>query len=142
MLSSAQLEILAAVLDTIVPASVEDGMPGAGAAGVAQHVVAALEQAPEHEPGVVAGLAALGAEFLGLDGPERAAALEALAPSQPGFLPLLLFQTYQGYYESPEVLAALGLPPRAPHPLGYDMEPSDLSLLDPVRAKGKLYRDV
>ena len=58
-----------------------------------------------------------------------------------GFLPVLLFQTYQGYYQIPAVLAALGLPPRPPHPKGYEIEPNDLELLEPVRAREKMYRE-
>jgi hypothetical protein len=30
---------------------------------------------------------------------------------------------------------------RPPHPKGYEMAPHDLSLLDPVRRREKLYRD-
>ena len=31
--------------------------------------------------------------------------------------------------------------PRPPFPLGYEQPPDDLSLLDPVRERPKLYRD-
>jgi hypothetical protein len=31
---------------------------------------------------------------------------------------------------------------RAPFPKGYDLEQGDWSLLDPVRARPRLYRDV
>jgi hypothetical protein len=39
------------------------------------------------------------------------------------------------------VLLALDLEPRPPHPKGFTMPENDLGLLDPVRARGKLWRD-
>ena len=73
---------------------------------------------------------------------DRREALDSVATSQPAFLPGLIFQTYAGYYQHPAVLEGLGLEPRPPHPKGYVLEPSDASLLDPVRARPGLYRDV
>ena len=43
---------------------------------------------------------------------------------------------------SERVIAALDLEPRPPHPQGFTMPENDLSLLDPVRARGRLWRDV
>ena len=139
MLSDPQTRTLVNVLDTIIPASRQRGMPAAGQIGVAEHVL----QATDLLPVVAAGLSALiDAGFDDLDPPQRVGALNELAGSQPGFLPLLLFQTYQGYYQNAATLEALGLPPRPPHPLGYEIEENDLSLLEPVRAREKLYREV
>jgi hypothetical protein len=139
VLSDPQTRTLVNVLDTIIPASRQRGMPAAGQIGVAEHVL----QATDLLPVVAAGLSALiDAGFDDLDPPQRVGALNELAGSQPGFLPLLLFQTYQGYYQNSATLEALGLPPRPPHPLGYEIEENDLSLLEPVRAREKLYREV
>jgi hypothetical protein len=55
-------------------------------------------------------------------------------------LPLTL-HAFTGYYQHPRVVEALGLEARPPHPKGYHMEPNDLSLLDAVRRRAKLYRD-
>jgi hypothetical protein len=142
VLSNDQQRILDAVLDAVIPPSETRGMPGAGEVGVGDPVAAFLARAPEHEPGVAAGLSALGLGFLELGPAERAEALTALAAKQPGFLPFLIFQTYRSYYQTPAVLEALGVPPRPPHPQGYPIEASDWTLLAPVRARGKLYRDV
>ena len=48
----------------------------------------------------------------------------------------------QCYYRDDRVMRAIGMEPRAPFPKGYDVEQGDWSLLDPVRARGKIYRDV
>ena len=139
MLSDPQTRTLVNVLDTIIPASRQRGMPAAGQIGVAEHIL----QAVDFLPIVAAGLSALiDAGFDALDPSQRVDALNAVAASQPGFLPLLLFQAYQGYYQNAATLEALGLPPRPPHPLGYEIEENDLSLLEPVRAREKLYREV
>jgi hypothetical protein len=141
MLDSEQRRILDAVLDAIVPPSDERGLSGAGEVGVGDHVATALEGSPDMAPAVTAGLSALGGAFVALDAAARSEAINGLAATQPGFMPVLLFLTYQGYYQNPSVLEALGMPPRAPHPLGYEMEPSDLTLLEPVKTRGKFYRE-
>ncbi|MFP6625346.1 MAG: hypothetical protein VCC20_17850 [Myxococcota bacterium] len=139
MLSDQQTRTLVNVLDTIIPASHQRGMPAAGQVGVADHV----QQATDLLPVLAAGLSALiDAGFDEFDSSQRVDALNELAASQPGFLPVLLFQAYQGYYQNAATLEALGLPPRPPHPLGYEIEENDLSLLEPVRAREKLYREV
>lgn len=147
-LSAAQRSALAAVLDAIVPPSVDGRLPGAGE----------LELAPAIEQQLGAmwvftarGLDALdalarergAAGFSAIAPAERAQVLDAHAAADPGFLPGLVFQTYSAYYQHPRVLEGLGLEPRPPHPKGYALEQSDLeALLAPVRARAKLYRDV
>jgi hypothetical protein len=39
------------------------------------------------------------------------------------------------------VMRSLGMEPRPPFPEGFEMGQGDWSLLDPVRARAKLYRD-
>ncbi len=137
---------LSSVLDEIIPPNGERGMPGAGALGLAENVrAAALGLAPV----VDAGLAALderaragGADgFTALASSARVELIEQIAGDHPAFLPSLIFHTYQAYYQHPEVLEALGMEGRPPHPKGYEIEPNDLTLLENVRARRKLYRD-
>ncbi len=47
----------------------------------------------------------------------------------------------QCYYRDERVVRSLGLEPRAPFPLGHVLEQGDWSLLDPVRARAKMWRD-
>jgi hypothetical protein len=109
-----------------------------------------IAQIPELAEVIEQGLSALeelatrrGAEeYAALPQPERLGALNEVAAAQPVFLPGLVFQTYLAYYQHPRVVEALGMPPRPPFPLGYEMQPSDLdSLLGEVRQRGKIYRD-
>ena len=135
-----------AVLDELIPAR-GASLPGAGSLGVGAYVAAKLG---DSTPFVASGLAALdalareagAAEFADLPPGERAPLLNEVEASQPGFVGSLLFHLYSGYYQDPRVLAAIGLAPRPPYPQGYELETGDLGLLDPVRSRAKLYRDV
>jgi len=135
-----------AVLDEMIPAR-DAKLPGAGSLGVGDHVAARLGDAT---PFVASGLAALDAlarergatEFADLPTAERAPILREVDASQPGFVQCLLFHAYAGYYQNPRVMAAIGLAPRPPYPEGYALEPLDESLLEAVRGRAKLYREV
>ena len=140
---------LASVLDEIIPPSDDGKLPGAGALGVAAHIAQAIERAPELELTIAPGLTAAnalanerhGRRFAELAREQKLAVLTALDSAQPAFVPTLTFHAYIGYYQHPRVIAALGLEPRPPHPQGYTMEPNDLTLLDAVRQRPKLYRE-
>ena len=141
-LTSAQRATLSAVLDEIIPPSQGGRLPGAGALGLAGGV----ERFLQRTPGAVAGLArtldALAAERLAtLAAAERTLALHDFEAKHPGFVPSLIAPTYVSYYQEPRVLEALGLEPRPPHPKGHVLEPGDLTLLDAVRRRGRIYRD-
>ena len=145
----AEARALAAVLDALVPPSDDGRRPGAGALGLADRIAEAMRKSPDLGVAVRQGLVSLGAlarergaaGFEALPAPEREAVLRELAAREPGFLPGLLFHTYAGYYQHPQVLEGIGLEPRPPFPKGYAMEASDLdALLAPVRRREPLYR--
>jgi len=48
----------------------------------------------------------------------------------------------QCYYRDDRVMRSLGLEVRPPFPKGFEVEQGDWSLLDLVRARPKLYREV
>ena len=137
--------ILASVLDEIIPPSADGKIPGAGQVGVADYLDRALNAMPGLKSMVADGVVELeaqararhGRSFAGLSKPEKAQLL-----GEQGFMMPLTLHCYAGYYHADRVIEALGLEARAPHPKGYEMEPDDFSLLDPVRKRGKLYREV
>ncbi len=140
---------LTSVLDEIIPPSPDGRLPGAGELGLADHVEAVVQRTPALRPVLARGLAALDElargrgvrHFAALSREERVEALNGLAATEPECLPSLVFHTYTGYYQAGPVLVGLGLEPRPPHPQGHVVEPGDLSLLDPVRRRAKLYRE-
>ncbi len=48
----------------------------------------------------------------------------------------------QCYYRDDRVVISLGLEPRPPFPKGHVLEQGDWSLLDPVKARPRMWRDV
>ena len=48
----------------------------------------------------------------------------------------------QCYYRDDRVVRSLGLEPRAPYPKGHVLEQGDWSLLDAVRGRPRMWRDV
>jgi hypothetical protein len=48
----------------------------------------------------------------------------------------------QRYYRDDRVMRSLGMEARPPFPLGFELQDGDWSLLDPVRARRLLYRDI
>ncbi len=140
-----ELRTLASVLDEVIPPSGDGQLPGAGEIGVAGYIDEALRRLPELRAVIADGLAAVNdlarqqgaADFAAL---ARADKVQLL--SQQGFMFPLTLHAFIGYYQDPRVAQRLGLAPRPPHPQGYEMEPNDLSLLEPVRRRRKMYREV
>ena len=147
-LNDDQLRALAPVLDRFIPPSTDGTLPGAGELGIAADVDAMLRRVPSMHEAVVASLTALdrvavrrGAErFTALGAAERQEALDELSCSADAFPPLLMLYTFGCYYKHPRVLEHYGLPVLPPHPTGYEVAPTDLSLLDPVKKRGPIWR--
>ncbi len=135
---------LVAVLDEIIPPSDDGQFPGAGQIGLAGHVEEALQDAPELRVMIMQGLSDLDTQARSRKATDFAALPRAdkiQLLNEWGFVLPLTLHTFTAYYQHPRVLAALGLEPRPPHPKGYEMQPNDLSLLDAVRRRPKLYRE-
>ena len=140
--------LLDALLDAVLPGDPANGVPAAGAAGVAEH----LEQVVAETPmiGLVLGngldaaaarLAEQGqSDLASSSADERDRFARDTEAKDPGFFMTLVAYAYMGYYTRPEVLRALGLAGRAPQPEGYELEAGELGALDKVRARGQLYR--
>ena len=79
--------------------------------------------------------------FAALAAVPRREVMNEVAAEDVGFVFTVLFHAYIGYYQHREVLRGLGREPRPPHPLGYEMAPDDLTLLDDVRRRPRLYRE-
>ena len=147
--TDAQRRTLAHVLDDLIPASPDGRLPAAGQLGAGAYLDHSLGAMPELKAMIAQGLDALDAlarqrDPRGLDGlsaADRAAVLAEHAGSEHSFPPILIMHTFAGYYQDPRILTLLGMSPNPPHPQGYEMPTGDLTLLDPVRRRGKCYRD-
>jgi Gluconate 2-dehydrogenase subunit 3 len=147
-LSEEDRQTLSHVLDQIIPPDLDRQRPGAGELGLAAYVDAALDAMPVVKEMVVQSLAAAddlarrrsGSRLNALPLEERVAVLDQLAAGEHAFPPVLVLHAYAGYYQHPRVLEALGLEPRPPHPAGYPTIEGDLTLLDAVRRRARMYR--
>jgi hypothetical protein len=142
-------ELLTFVLDELIPPRPDGRLPGAGALGVGIAVQMILSAMPALEPVLTQGFAALEdiarrhdeQGFVALSRGARIEALRDLDKADAMFLPTLLSLACFGYYSDERVLTVLNGNARPPHPEGYAVEPDDLSLLDGIRSRGKIYRD-
>jgi len=141
----ARRDVLALVLDTLVPASGD--FPGAGAVAL-DHVLGVAAASAELESllsraleaideaariGGVGGFARLGPE-------DRENALRRVEQSHAELFEVLVRHTYDGYYGHPTVVARLGLDPSPLHPRGHRTETADGPDLARVTARGPIYR--
>jgi len=146
--TDAQQQGLDAVLDVLIPPSPDGRLPGAGQLHLADTVAGLLAAMPPLPEMIERGLVELeaiaarrtGGAFAALPAGERSAALDELNGGEHGFPPVLALYAFAAYYQQPPVLAALGLEPRPPHPGGYQTVAGDLSLLAPVRQRGRIWR--
>ena len=136
-LTREQREQLTRVLNRLVPA--DGDMPGAGDIGVGQFIDDLLVEAPHLRRSILDVLAAVPPP-----GAEAAAALydqlRRIEQEQPASFNLLLHATSTGYYNHPQVLDAIGWVP--PDAQVARPEPADTTLLDAVRRRGPIYRNV
>ena len=147
MTLAARRDLLAVVLDTLVPAS--GGFPGAGAIAL-DHVLAVAAGAPELDALLSGGLAAIEdaaaaageAGLAPLDQDERERVLHRVEQSHPVFFDALVRHTYDGYYSHATIVARLGLEPGPPHPRGHRIAAERPPDLTRVTARGPLYRRV
>ena len=143
-LQRANLDI---VLNMIVPPGAEGRMPGAAEVGVPAYLYA---EAPDALPELCRELDELERRsrerfarcFVELEKIERTSLIEAMRAREPSFMSRLAHELLACYYQHDRVLEGLGLEARPPFPKGYQVVQGDLALLAPVRARGKMYRDV
>ena len=160
--SERQQRALLALAAAIIPASEEYGVPGADDPAIAADILATAKRF--HEP-IAAALAMEddlakakhGADFLDLSASDRAALVQGA--NTPGFFDdvewtfdaarkaqmagqrTLVSIVAQCYYRDDRVMRSLDMEPRSPFPQGFEVEEGDWSLLEPVRKRGKVYRD-
>jgi hypothetical protein len=146
LLTPEQRGMLDLVLNMIVPPSADGRMPGAAEVGVPAYLFA---EAPDALPALRLELEELELRtrdrfargFAELEQAERQTMIDAMRAQAPSFMSRLAMETLACYYQHDHVVEGLGREARPPYPKGYQVVQGDLSLLEPVRARGKIYRD-
>jgi hypothetical protein len=127
----------------MVPASAEYGVPGADDEVIFADIVRSLGR---DRRGVGNALAMLreiaGGDFAGLDDAKAEAIALRLLGHQGPAVTALGRAVLQCYYRDDRVIRALGIEPSAPFPKGRVLEQGDWSLLDAVRGRPRMWRDI
>jgi hypothetical protein len=147
VLTEDQSRSLPLLLDMIIPPDPDKGMPGAGELDLMTYVT---EFVPDQIATIKQELDSLNQAareryrrtFADLEADDRGALVEQLRSENARFAQNIAVQTMACYYQDDKVVVALGMEARPPFPKGNVVEPGDLSLLDPVRARKQIYRDV
>src|SRR4051794_8340374 len=129
VLSEEQRQLLATVLDRIVPP--RDDLPGAGGLGVDAAIDRTLALTPKLRRLLLDGRSEIaraaehtaGADFLSLEAGAQEGVLRRVEAAEPAFFAALVEHTYRGYYILPEVHTAIGYMERPPQPLGHELAP-------------------
>ncbi|MGD8417454.1 MAG: hypothetical protein PVH91_10380 [Pseudomonadales bacterium] len=130
-LNPEQRVLLAALLDTLIPASEDGRMPAASETGFDTYL---LTQAEGFLPELVSILEHFDASFPDLPLARRCEDVTTLSTANPEGFRSLLTRVYDCYYQNDRVRLEIGVVAGAPFPQGNEVMPGDLSLLDPVIA--------
>jgi len=147
-LSVEERRALRCLVALMIPASDEYGVPGADDEAIFADIVRslgrdadavrrALRRLDELSLGASGGL-----PFADLAVEERGGLAQRLREEQPALATALVAAVVRCYYRDDRVMRSLGMEPRPPFPEGFEVEQGDWSLLEPVRSRGRIYRDV
>ncbi|MCI5073625.1 hypothetical protein [Oricola sp.] len=140
-LSDAERETLACIVGHMIPASAQAGMPGADDPAIFADIIATIHRdAPMLEQALNMVNDIAGGRLSDLASDEQVARLSTFRARHPELAGVIEALTARCYYRDDRVLAAIGMPLRPPFPQGYEVEQGDYALLDPVRARGRIYR--
>jgi len=141
-LTPAESRDLRCVAGMMIPASAEFDVPGADDAVIIADIVGTMGRDLGHVREALGALAALaGGPFAELNAARREIVAMAFRERGGVAAATLSRVILQCYYRDDRVVRSLGLEPRAPFPKGHTLEQGDWSLLDPVRARPKMWRD-
>lgn len=138
---------LACIVGMIIPASQTAQLPGADDPHILADIARSLGRDRDRVLQALACLEAMVSEqqpgglFDELPSEVRDAVVMRFREAQPALATVLADVTVRCYYRDDRVMRAIGMQPRAPFPEGFALEQGDWSLLDPVRARGPIWRD-
>lgn len=141
-LSPMESRDLRGIAGLMIPANSEFGVPGADDATIFADIVKSIGRDLGDVREALADLARLaGGTFADLDPAQQVTVAAAFRERGGKAMAALSRVILQCYYRDDRVVRSLGLEPRPPFPKGHTLEQGDWSLLDPVRARPKMWRD-
>lgn len=142
-LTPTELRELRRLASFMVPASAEYAVPGADDEIIFSDIVRSLGRDRSAVRKALAMLREIvGVDFMGLDDAVAEAAAMTLLSREGSIVTALGRAVLQCYYRDDRVLRALGIDLRPPYPQGRALEQGDWSLLNAVRGRPPMWRDV
>lgn len=142
-LTSGELRDFRRLAGFMVPASDEYGVPGADDPAIFADIVGSLGRDEAHVRQALAMLREIAdGDFVGLDEASAAAAATALLACEGPVITALGRAVLQCYYRDDRVFHSLGLELHPPYPRGRALDQGDWSLLDAVRGRPRMWRDI
>jgi hypothetical protein len=142
-LTPAELRDLRRLAGFMVPSSTDYGVPGADDGAIFADIVRSLGRDQSAVRNALAMLREMaGRDFAAIDEAEAEATAMALLRREGPEITALGRAVLQCYYRDERVIRSLGLEPGAPFPKGHIVQQGDWSLLDPVRNRPPMWRDV
>ena len=140
--SEEETSTLATLAGMVIPASAKYGVPGADDEAILKEIIGTARR---HADVITEGLNFINAEarkhktsFSSLSEDTRKDIVEGVPQA---FIRDLVTIAVQGYYKDPRIMESLGMEPRPPFPEGFEVEDGDWSMLDPVRDRGRIWRE-
>lgn len=134
-------QTLRTIAGHMIPASTHYGVPGADDPVIYADI---LNSVGRDRPALLEALAVVearaGGSLSALPHRQQAAVLQEFRTTEPELAGVIEAVTARCYYRDDRVMASIGIEVRPPFPLGYEVEEGDWSLLDPVRARGSIWR--
>jgi len=143
-LDAEQERTLMVIVNLIIPPSEDGKMPGAADVGFLAYI-----NNENIIPWIREGLINIieeshnkyGQEFSAIINSEETQLIDKFRRRFFKFFNRLTTQVLRCYYQHDDVLEAIGLEARPPFPKGYFLEEGDLTLLEPVYLRGKIYHE-
>ena len=142
-LTPTELRDLRRLAGFMIPAAADYGVPGADDAVIFADIVRSLGRDRNDVRKALALLRELACEdFAAIEESKACAAATALLGREGSEITALGRAVLQCYYRDDRVVRSLGLEPRPPYPKGHVLDQGDWSLLDAVRSRPRMWRDV
>jgi hypothetical protein len=142
-LTSAEMQDLRRLAGFMVPSSTDYCVPGADDEAIFTDIVRSLGRDRNDVRNALAKLREMvGGDFAEIDEAEAETTAMALLQREGREITALCRAVLQCYYRDDRVIRSLGLEPGPPFPKGHDLEQGDWSLLDAVRNRLPMWRDV
>ena len=141
-------DLLALVLDELIPPGPDGTIPGAGQLGIARSLLSApadsVPDARSETQRVLDAIVRAGCDFSALDRAGRVAALRLVERQCAAEFAAVVRAAYMHYYSRADMRPHFGVGSHPVHPEGYAVEPEPRRFMEelvaPVRARGPCYR--